>query len=72
MKWVASLWRKTRMIASLPAKWIEQRKRPKVQLYHYKHVDEFPDSLETHNDTLLAKTVISGRRRCCARVAAEI
>ena len=48
MKWVASLWRKTRKIASLPAKWIEQRKRPKVQLYHYKHVEEFPHSLETH------------------------
>jgi len=59
VKWLASLWRQTRelaasfghqtrKIASLPAQWIEQRKRPKVQLYHYEHVEELPDLLQAH------------------------
>ena len=48
MKWLASLWHQTRKLASLPSKWIERFKRKKVRLYHYEHVEELPDSLETH------------------------
>ena len=48
MKWLASLWRQTRKLASLPAQWLARRKRPKVKLYRYEHVEEFPDAPEDH------------------------
>lgn len=48
MNFFVSLWHEIRKVASLPAQWIEQRKRKKVALYHYEHVEEFPDFLETH------------------------
>jgi hypothetical protein len=47
VKWLASLWRRTRDIAAVPARWLPQSWRRKPGLYRYEHVDEFPDFLQS-------------------------
>ncbi len=48
MKWLALLWRSVYDVVALPARWLENRKKPRIIFYRFEHVDEFPDSLNPH------------------------
>ncbi|HXP45513.1 MAG TPA: hypothetical protein VN833_35045, partial [Candidatus Acidoferrales bacterium] len=48
MSWLGTLWRTSREILALPARWWHHLGRRKLKPYRYVHVEEFPDALDAN------------------------
>jgi hypothetical protein len=61
--WLGTLWRTSREIVALPARWWHHLGRRKLKPYRYVHVEEFPDALDANKLYIAGeKWLLLGRR----------